>query len=187
MTGILAEVMPQPGPDDESAAEGLYEIVDGERKLLRDTACESSVASLLAAFLGRFANTQRLGRVQGRGLFALGPTSNQRRPDVALVSYQRWPQPVPHTDAWDVAPDLAAEVVSSRDEMAEVLAKVREYFQAGARLVWLLLPSERLIYVYQSPTQIQVLTQADVLDGGAVVPGFQAPVATLFEDAPPPS
>src|SRR4051794_15601476 len=156
MTEILVEVMPPPGDDDESAAEALYEIVDGERKPLRDTACESSVASLLAAYLGRFTDGQRLGRGQGRGLFALGPTSNQRRPDVAFVSYRRWSQPVPHTDAWDVTPDLAAEVVSSRDAMGEVLAKVREYFQTGVRLVWVVLPSEHLIYVYQSPAQIQV-------------------------------
>jgi Uma2 family endonuclease len=172
--------------EDESASEALYEIVNGDRRALRDTACESAVASLLGALLGRFAGARRLGRVQCRGLFALGPLSNQRRPDVAFISFRRWPQAVPHTDAWDVTPDLAVEVVSSLDTMAEQLAKMREYFQAGSLLVWLVLPSQREIYVYQSPTQIQVLTQADTLGGGTVVPGFQVPVATLFEDVPPP-
>ena len=185
MSAASVELMPEPGDGDESAAEALYEIVDGERKALRDTACESSVASLLSALLGRFSRTRRFGRVLCRGLFALAPTSNQRRPDVAFVSYQRWPQAVPHTDAWEVAPDLAGEVVSSRDEMTEVLAKVREYFRAGVQLVWVVMPSEWLIYIYHSPTQIQVLTHADTLSGEAVVPGFQMPIATLFEDMPP--
>jgi len=122
-------------------------------------------------------------------LFNLAPIKKQRRPDAAFVSYQRWAKtrPMVNANAWDVVPDLAVEVVSPTDAMVEVLAKVREYFQSGVPLVWLVLPSERMIYVYQTLTQIRVLTHADMLEGGAIIPGFQFPVASLFTDAPQPS
>ena len=54
-------------------------------------------------------------------------------------------------------------------------------------LVWLVLPSERLVYVYTSWTQIKILTDADVLDAGEGVPGFQLAVKELFEEEGPPA
>ena len=151
-------------------------------------AYEGRVATLLVVALGHFVESQDLGRMACEVLFNLAPIKKQRRPDAAFVSYQRWAKtrPMIHANAWDVVPDLAVEVVSPTDAMIEVMEKVREYFQAGAQLVWLVLPSERLIHVFQSLTQIQVLTHADTLSGGAVVPGFQFPIASLFADAPPP-
>jgi Uma2 family endonuclease len=181
----MPEVVPANGVDTE----GLYEVIDGQRKELPPIgASETNVANVLWGFLIPFARTQNLGRAVGEMLFNFAAINKQRRPDVAFVSYQRWPkaEPVPVTNAWDVVPDLAVEVVSPTETMVQVLEKVREYFQVGVHLVWLVLPPERLIYIYHSPTQIQVLTHADALSGEAVVPGFQIPVATLFEDMPPP-
>jgi Uma2 family endonuclease len=181
--------MPEVAPANGLDTEALYEVIDGQRKELPPMgAYETNVASLLGQDLGSFVRTQNLGRVVVEMLFHLAPVKKQRRPDVALVSYQRWKKatPVPHANAWEVVPELAVEVVSPTDAMVEVLAKIREYFHAGSQLVWLVLPSERQIYVYHSPTQIQVLTHADTLSGEAIVPGFQIPVATLFEDMPPP-
>ena len=95
--------------------------------------------------------------------------------------------PCPSSDnAWDVAPDLAVEVVSPTDLAEELMDKVAEYFQAGVRLVWVVYPRLRLIHVYESLTQVRGLTAADELDGGAVLPGFRTPVAALFPEAAPP-
>ncbi|HEX8204273.1 MAG TPA: Uma2 family endonuclease, partial [Isosphaeraceae bacterium] len=112
----------------------------------------------------------------------------QRRPDVAFVSDERWPRrrAVPEEEAaWNVIPDLAVEVVSPTDRDEAGLAKVREYFQAGVRLVWKVYPRERVVHVYESFTTIRVRTRADDLDGGEVVPGFRLPLATLFEEEEP--
>ena len=82
-------------------------------------------------------------------------------------------QPIPVGDnAWDVVPDLAIEVVSPNDFAEELLEKIDEYFRAGVQLAWVVFPRQRLIYVYESLTQIRVLTAADVLDGGTVVHRF---------------
>jgi Uma2 family endonuclease len=109
--------------------------------------------------------------------------SRSRRPDVAFVTFERWPlsRLIPATDnAWDVVPDLAVEVISPSDLAEEILEKVSEYFQAGVRLVWIIYPQQRLAYVHESLTQVRCLSQADELDGGVVLPGFRLPLGNLF-------
>jgi Uma2 family endonuclease len=181
---------PEAGTYERAEDEALYEVIDGERRELPPMgAFEASIASTLDQFLGHFARSHNLGRAYCGMLFDLAAVKRQRRPDVAFVSADRWDPavPVPRADAWDAVPNLAVEVVSPKDLMADVLLKVSEYFQAGAELVWLVLPDERLVHVYRSPAQIQVLTPADQLDGGPALPGFQMPVATLFPGQAPPT
>jgi ABC-type transport system substrate-binding protein len=40
-----------------------------------------------------------------------------------------------------------------------------------------------VMHVYESLTQVRGLTRAEVLDGGAVLPGFRLPLAELFPEA----
>src|SRR5262249_5711110 len=123
-------------------------------------------------------------------MFDLPNQDHDLRPDAAFVSYERWPlsRGIPRTNAWPVVPELAAEVVSPNDDMREVVDRVGTYFDAGVRLVWLLLPGRDLVYAYTSPTAVRVLTRADELTGDPVIPGFRVPVAELFPpaDNPPP-
>jgi hypothetical protein len=46
--------------------------------------------------------------------------------------------------------------------------------------MWVIYPTQRLVYVYESPRQPKILGEADELDGGAVLPGFRTPIASLF-------
>ena len=78
------------------------------------------------------------------------------------------------------APDLATETVSPSDTMEEVEEKVLDWFKAGTRLVWVLIPKTRTVRVYRSPTDLTILTDQDELDGGDVLPGFRLPVARIF-------
>ncbi len=109
--------------------------------------------------------------------------SRKRVPDVAFVSAGRWPIDRPmslYEDAWDVVPDLAVEVVSPSDTAQNLLGKVKEYFQAGVRLVWVVHPVQRCIHVYEAWTRIRVVTESDILDGGEVLPGFRQTLDRLF-------
>ena len=141
----------------------------------------------LAKFLDNYAEVS-LGRAITEALFHLpAPINRDRRPDVALVSYERWAKdrPLPATDnAWDVVPNLATEVVSPTDSVEELEQKIAEYFRAGVQLVWVVHPTRSKVHVYASPTQIVVLSKNDVLDGGTVVPGFELHLAELFTGAP---
>lgn len=134
---------------------------------------------------GNFVCAKNLSRSLSHALFHLPtPITNDRRPDVAFVSYERWAKnrPLPFTDAWDVIPNLAVEVVSPTDKADEIEQRIAEYFRAGVQLVWVVYPTWSKIHVYQSPTQISVRTRADFLDGGAVVPGFKLALAELFTE-----
>ena len=169
------------------ADDDLYEIIDGQRVGQPPRGIYSVLlASQLIRYLGNYADTMKSGRAVSEGLFHMpAPINRDRRPDVAYVSYQRWPKSrsVPRTDnAWDVVPNLNVEVVSPNDKADEVQEKVDEYFRAGVELVWVVYPPQSQIYVYQSPTQIRVLTVADELDGGNVLPGFRLRLAELFSE-----
>jgi Uma2 family endonuclease len=166
------------------ATEALYEVVNGVHVELPNMAIYSIlVASVLQIFLGAFVRTHRLGRVAVEGLFILDPMIDlRRRPDVAFVSAARWPfdKPIPAGD-WAVVPDLAVEVTSPKDVHKEVIAKLDEYFSYGVKQVWLIEPDFRRVFIYDSPTQVRILTDADTLDS-TVVPGFTLKLCELFDE-----
>lgn len=166
--------------------EPLYEVVAGKRvELPPMSAFQTNIASLLSQYLGLFARTHHLGRVVGEMLFLIDPEKDlQRRPDVAYVSFQRWPrqQRVPRESAWAVVPELAVEIVSKTNTAQEIVGKIGEYFQAGVQRVWVVYPSQELVYVYDSPIQVHILTRNDELDGEQLLPGFRLPVKTWFEE-----
>jgi Uma2 family endonuclease len=59
-----------------------------------------------------------------------------RQPDTAYISKQRQPS-IP--DNFEIAPDLAVEVVSPNED---VLKKVDEYLESGTHVVWVIYPNE---------------------------------------------
>lgn len=182
----ITTLEPVAAPLPVTDGETLYEVVNGRRVELPSMgAFPTRVASILGQNLGPFATAKGLGRVDIEMLYRLDDVGDlERRPDVAFVSYQRWPRnrPVPQDAAWDVVPDLAVEVVSPTDRAEAALEKIREYFEAGMRVAWVIYPKLRVVHVFESFTRIRVLTGADDLDGGTLLPGFRLPLATLFED-----
>jgi Uma2 family endonuclease len=81
----------------------LYEVVNGQVRELPPTGVEPVLlAATLIRILSNFAWTAGLGRVVSEMLFLLNPAKKlHRRPDLALVSFQRWPRGrrVPNTPA----------------------------------------------------------------------------------------
>jgi Uma2 family endonuclease len=161
-----------------------YEVIDGirvEREPMG--AFETVLASWLCYLLNGFAAGRKLGLAVNEVLFVLNASRNlKRRPDVAFVSYTRWPASiVAREPAWNVVPDLAVEIVSPTNLAEEIDSKVTDYFQSGVRLVWVFYPDAGRVYVYQSPTQVSILERPDALDGGEVLPGFRLPIGQLYE------
>ena len=165
--------------------EPLYEVVDGQSLDLPPMSAYAMwLASRLHGLLWPYAEDHGLGTSITEMLFILDAQRDlRRRPDVAFVSTQRWPleRALPVSGDWEVVPDLAVEIISPNDVFKDVLAKVREYFHYGVRLVWVIAPEEELIYVYESSTQVRIVSVGDELTGGDVVTGFRLPVARLFQ------
>jgi Uma2 family endonuclease len=160
-----------------------YEVIDGVRREKEPMgAFETVLASWLGYLINSFAMGKKLGLAVNEVLFILNASRDlKRRPDVAFVSYARWPAPVVAREpAWNVVPDIAIEIVSPTNLAEEIDGKITDYFQAGVRLVWVFYADSGRVYVYQSPTQVSILERTDTLDGGEVLPGFQLPVAQLY-------
>jgi len=165
----------------------LYEIVDNEvRELPPMGVRETLLASMLIRILSNFAWDHALGQVVSEMLFLLIPGTNlQRRPDLAFVSFERWPRGrrVPKSPAWEVVPDLAIEVVSPSNLADEVMEKIEDYFLAGVQRVWVIYPEVAKLYDYDSPNSVRILTRDQLLDGGDLLPGLQVPLTEIFVDA----
>src|SRR5262245_48484430 len=111
-----------------SPDEPLYEVVRGQRVELPPMGAYSTrLAFLIGLQLDHFVRQHSLGQVDVEMLFVLDETEQmKRRPDVAFVSYQRWPKirPIPEEGDWVVVPDLAIEVVSPQDRAEALLGKI---------------------------------------------------------------
>lgn len=102
-----------------------------------------------------------------------------RAPDLAFVRHERLPDPVP-VGFPELAPDLVVEVLSPRDRTGATLAKVGDWLEAGARLVWVIDPERRVARAYRPDGTESSLTEVDALDGEDVVPGFSCLLGSIL-------
>ncbi len=145
------------------------------------TGKHSRTSARLVGFLLPFVDQNKLGNVlDSSALYNFNDNMPRRQPDISFISLEKLPE-IPD-ETLTVAPDLAAEVVSKNDIASEVLAKVKQYQQAGVRLVWIIYPSIKVVDVYRLKDgfKSQRLIETDALDGEDVIPGFSLPVGKLF-------
>jgi Uma2 family endonuclease len=165
---------------------GLYELVDGVlvEKIMEYR--ESSIALEIGRQLGNFAKQRRSGVVAGAdGMLKLA-ADLVRIPDVSFVPWDQFPhRKIPREPIPKLSPKLAVEVLSEGNTEGEMARKCREYFAAGAELVWLVDPASRTVRVYTNPEQWTVVTEDRQLDGGKVLPGFILNLSELFADLAP--
>lgn len=102
-----------------------------------------------------------------------------RAPDVWFVRADRVPPGPPRT-FWAVAPDLAIEVLSPSDRFSQVMLKVREYLDAGVRLISVIDPEARTATVFRPGQRERVIDEDGVLDGEDVLPGFTIALSNVL-------
>lgn len=135
-------------------------------------------------FLAVFVRQHRLGVVLGAetGYILKRNPDTVRAPDASFVSTETLNRVGrPARGFFPGAPDLAVEVLSPDDRPAYVDEKTRDWFSAGTQVVWNVNPRQKTITVYHTPEDYQVLTEADILDGSPVLPGFQCPLKDVFD------
>ena len=123
-------------------------------------ALAATIASFLVTHLNNYGWSKQLGFAVAEAMLQLAPDRPQRRPDVAFIGYANW-RPSSHEDppAWPVVPLLAAEVVSPTNTAEDMEQKLQDYFAAGVRMVWVVYPVLRRVYVYESLTRVRILTE----------------------------
>ena len=166
----------------EARENRLCELVDGTLVEKAVGFEESRLAMRLGYLINVYLDQHDLGICVGAdGMMRIAP-GLVRIPDVSFISWDRLPgrespkEPIP-----DLAPDLAVEVLSEGNTQAEMARKVREYFQAGVVLVWLIDPRKRTARVFSAIGKSALVRSDQALDGGAVLPGFVLPLSDLLD------
>jgi Uma2 family endonuclease len=160
-----------------------YELVKGELFKMPPTGDEHGEVTMdLASPLHVHVKKHNLGKVYAAetGFKLESDPDTVRAPEIAFVRQERVEATGRMKGYRPGAPDLVVEVLSPNDRMRYVEAKVAQWFESGARLIWVVSPKLRTITVYHSRTDMVVLTEKDTLDGGDVVPGFHIEVARIF-------
>ena len=81
-------------------------------------------------------------------------------------------------------PDLAVEIKSPNDTLAELRRKAAIYLRNGTQLVWIVTPNSKRVQVCRldedDEIQSDVVAEDGALSGETVLPGFELPLTKLF-------
>ncbi|WP_445244327.1 Uma2 family endonuclease [Microcoleus sp. OTE_8_concoct_300] len=161
-----------------------YEIVNGELIDMGNSGAKHGyVCSILMILLGGYVHIQKLGAMFDSSTAFKMKSGNKRSPDVSFMAKERLQGLDDLPDGFlEGAPDLAVEILSPGNTVAEIHDKLVEYFENGARLVWVIHPQEQYVLVYRSSQEPdRLLKSTQSLDGEEIVPGFTLPIAELFQ------
>ena len=156
------------------------EIVAGKVEIKEMPGLRSSgIAARIMVELGIYLKTNNIGRLYGADATFTTIQENERMADVALVFNEKLKDGEPISKA-DFAPDLAVEVISPTDMNSKVVKKVREYFAAGVRRVWLVEPELETVTVYLSLNRTQIFYKSEELTDEELLPNFRLPLSEIF-------
>ncbi|MBZ0320958.1 MAG: Uma2 family endonuclease [Anaerolineae bacterium] len=178
----------------ELNAQQPFELINGERIPLMPTVYgHSEVIQIVFIALYMFIQARKLGKVEIETTFIVRDqdeanwVKGSRVPDIMVYAGDQIEQfkathpdyrerPIPYV------PDLVIEVVSPTDKIVELDTKIEAYLADGVRLIWVIYPHSRKAIIYAPDAeQPRHLNINGILDGEDVLPGFQLPVAKIFE------
>lgn len=170
---------------DPEYANVFIELIDGDLiTVTRPGNTHGLLASELSLYLRLFNMTHKIGQVTVEsGYHPPGYRYTVLGPDVAFTRYDR--MPVRQTDNFvPVMPDLAVEVLSSSNTLAEVRRKAEVYLLNGSSVVWVVQPEQRVVEVYRlidgTQLQIESIDRDGKLSAEDILPGFELEASKIF-------
>ena len=150
------------------------ELVRGEVvDLTRPKPRHGRVVNNIATDMTDFVRPRGLGQVYGSeiGYVVEDDPDTIRSPDVSFVRAEV--ADAHDEDEWYAyAPDLAVEVVSPSNTATHVADKVRMWFAAGGRSVWVVDPDRRAGAIHRADGSVVRVGESDHLRDDAVLPGY---------------
>ncbi len=158
-----------------------YELIKGVLKRMPPPGVPHGIVHQnLFVDLAQYLNQHELGVVVSEVgfLFETGPDT-VLGPDIAFMPAEYLP--ISTSAGYERRiPPLVVEVLSPSNRRGEIETKVDIYLRAGVRIVLVIDPRRRTVEVRTPDGKTRVLTEADELTGGDVLPGFRMPVALIF-------
>ncbi len=157
-----------------------FELIHGEVVEKMPTQLHAYIVHVISGLLFIYLRAQPIGYALVEARFRVpDDDTNHRIPDLAYISRDKGP--LRSQGAAPYMPDLAVEVQSPDQSDAFMVDKARYYLANGTRMVWLIYPDRRLAEVLTADTR-HLLTEAGVIDGADLLPGFTLSVRELFPD-----
>jgi len=110
------------------------------------------------------------------------PNGAKRSPDASWILKKRWNvlSDKEQEKFAPLCPDFVAELRSPSDRLDALKAKMNEYIDSGSKLLWLLDPLEKRVYVYRPGRDVECLEDPQSLDGEDVVEGLVLDLHEIF-------
>jgi Uma2 family endonuclease len=133
--------------------------------------------------LGIWAEKDKTGiAFESDGMFVL-PNGAKRAPDAFWILKERYfalSQEEREERFARICPDFAIELRSKTDNLRKLQAKMREYIENGARLGWLIDPTEKKVHVYRADKTIEILENPVKVSGENVLQGFELDLTEIW-------
>ena len=144
-----------------------------------------ALATNLILALGSYVKTHQLGRIYPADTTYILSEDEpgvqlMRLPDVSFVAASRVKTENRQT-YYQLAPDLAIEIISPSERAVEIRVKLRDYLQSGVQQVWHIYPETQEVIVYMPAGAVRTYDLGQAIPGGDMLPGFELPVADVFE------
>lgn len=161
-----------------------HEVVDGELVMSpKNNPEHGEICIRLSTALHTYAAAHRLGAVWDSSTGFWMQNENCRAPDISFVAKSRLSglkRPTKHF--FHGAPDLAVEVLAPTNRARETNERLRDFFENGTQIAWIIHPDEKFVEVCHSMTDRKLVGPGGFLDGERLLPGFRFLIADLFKD-----
>lgn len=102
------------------------------------------------------------------------PNKAKRSPDASWVLRKRWEALTEKQRKKFVplCPDFVIELRSDSDRLKKLQQKMDEYIENGARLGWLIDPTEEKVHIYRPDAPVEILDTPKEISGDPLLKGF---------------
>jgi len=116
------------------------------------------------------------------GMFTL-PNGAKRAPDAFWILKERYfalSQAEREEQFARICPDFVIELRSKSDNLRKLQNKMREYIENGARLGWLIDPSEKRVHIYRGDKTVEVFDNPKIVSGEDILHGFELDLTEIW-------
>src|SRR5712691_8170576 len=163
----------------------IHEVVGGELVMSpKNDFYHGEICMRLSTALSNHAMEHRLGVVLDSSTGFWMTNRNCRAPDISFVTKARLIGLGFKSRSrrfFPGAPDLAVEILSPNNTRAEIDERLKDFFESGTQLAWIIDPDAQRAEVCRGPTRRKLIGSGGTLEGEDLLPSFRYPLGDLFK------